>query len=127
MPSKTITFLSLESLPQRGDKIEICFTFSLLDTSLVGTPEEQTKTTYPTVIVKMSRSLQTTWNLHPPELEKIMFEYAERHLDKLVADGNEVVSESLDLYTSTAPLKCPYDPSSIMITPEESHEVIVKR
>jgi hypothetical protein len=126
MPTKTITFLYLEPLLQRGDAIEIRFHFSLIDTSLVDTPEEPKEISYHTIVVKMSRSRQAMWNLQPAQLKKIMYEYGKRHLDRLVADGKVAVSEMLNLSTSTTPRECPYDPSRITMTPGRSYEVTVK-
>ena len=126
MPSKTITFLTHRRLPQDGGAIEARFSFSILDTALIGTPDEQTETTYHTIFVRMPHTLQVVWNLQLPQLDKVMYEYARYYLSKMLGEGQQQFSEMLDLYTSTTPLKCPYDPDSISMTPGESHVVIVK-
>jgi hypothetical protein len=123
MPSKTITFLSYKHLPREGGLIEVSFTFSILDTALVDAPDEHAETTYRTIIVKLPHSAQMMWGLRPPQVEKVMFEYARRYLYHMVAGGQEDIREMLDLRTTSVPMKCPFDPGNISMTLGESHVV----
>ena len=123
MPSKTITFQSYKRLPQEGGVIEVIFTFSILDTALVGTADEHVEATHRTISVKFPRSARMMWGLQPPQMEKVMFEYARRYLNSMVAGGQENISELLDLRTTSVPMKCPYDPGNISMTLGESHVV----
>jgi hypothetical protein len=126
MPLKEITFLSFKPHPQQGNVIECHFTFSVIDTSLVGMPEELAATDVYAIVVKMSRSLQAVWKLQSAEMEKVMYEYAKRHLDEHLALGVAAFSRLLDYTTATAPLRCPYNPGSISMEPGDRHIVITK-
>jgi hypothetical protein len=123
MSSKTITFLSYKHLSPRGGAIEVRYSFSVLDTALAGTPYGQTEAIPYTIYVKLASSVQAMWGLKQPQMEKVMYEYARRYLCKMVSNGREDFSEILDLYTSTMPLKCPFDPGNISMTLGESQVV----
>jgi hypothetical protein len=127
MVSKTVTFLRYEQLPKAGDYLEVVFDFSVVDSSLVSPPEEIIHTSQARIAVKMSRTLQSTWRLESPQLEKVLFEHANRHLLQRVSDGAFKESDRVDLNTSTAPAACPYDPDRIVMTPGTTFEVEVER
>lgn len=124
---QTISFLEYERLANVGDYEEFLFRFSLVDTTLIGTPEESALTTPVPVFVKISRTLQNTWRLQLPDLVKILFEYAKRHLMEQVSKGAPVDDARVDLNSSTAPAKCPYDSARVAMDPGSSFEVDVKR
>ena len=127
MVSKTLTFLRYEQLPKAGDYLEVVFDFSVVDTSLVSRPGEIIHTSQARIAVKMSRTLQATWHLESPQLEKVLFEHASRHLLQRVSDGVFFKeSDHVDLNTSTAPAACPYDPDRIVMTPGITYKVEVE-
>lgn len=125
--SKTLTYLGHECLPKMGDATEIRFSFSVIDTSLIGIPEQHMNVIRRTVVVKMSGTLQATWRLQSQQLEKVAFEFAKRHLIKKVAEGTASIDEIIDLNTSTAPATCPYDPERIAMTVGDRYEVSVQK
>ena len=127
MAVQTITFLEYERLAKLGDYEEFLFRFSLLDTPLIGTPEESALTNQVPVFAKISRTLQNTWKLQLPDLAKVLFEYAKRHLMEQVSKGAPLDDVRVELSTSTAPAECPYDPTRISMDPGSNFEVDVKR
>ena len=127
MPAITVTFLGLEALSKRGDFDEFLFKFAYVDTSLVGSPEETGNTAQASVTARMSRSLQSTWKLGRPSLQKVLFEYARRGLvDRISAEGG-AGSFAIDLNSSSAPQKNPYDPERISMVEGTRYQVDVSR
>ena len=127
MASKTLTFVSFERLPTVGDYTDIRFNFSIVDTSLVGSPEEGTHTSQVKVLVRISRTLEAIWKLAPPQLDKVLYEFAKRHLQDKVSDGTDIPDEQVDLNTSTAPQECPCELERISMIPGSRFEVEVRR
>jgi hypothetical protein len=120
---KTVTILTDELLDRAGDFTERLYAISVVDTPLVGTPEEHASTKRVLMTVKVSRSLQSTWRLSDEELRAVMYESGKRFLVKSIGSGDSSPSINLDLNTSTAPAKCPYGPSRITIDLGKPFEV----
>jgi len=127
MTSKTLTFIGFEYVPKAGDYTDIRFDFSIVDTAFVGGPEERKNTSQVKVLARISRTLEAIWKLAPPQLEKVLYEFAKRHLQDKVSDGTDSADERIDLNTSTAQQDCPYEPERISITPGSRFEVEVRR
>lgn len=110
---KTITFTEKEFLPITKDALDVNFHFSVVDSSLVGAPEEKSAQTHHLIKVTITRTLAACWGLEPEDRDKVMFEYGKRHIIEKIKDGNLGTEEELWLSTSNYPTKCPFDPDKI--------------
>ena len=111
--NKTIFFETTRRYPTRGDFIEYIFTFRLVDTELIGSPEEMSRSSHHEITVVVSYSLSSSWNFTDDQQHRVMFEYAKRHIIQKIRDGTLRKSEELDLYTYNVELPCPFDPDRI--------------
>jgi hypothetical protein len=98
-----------------------------VESHLLGSPEEDSSTVSRRVIVKLTRSLQSSWRLSDEDAEKVSFEFAKRALPTNVAQGTHLADLSLDLHSSTQPKDCPYNPNKIALTPGASFEIEVRK
>ena len=89
------------------------FPFSVVDSSLAGAPEEETKTQQHVVNVKITSTLASCWRLSKQDLVKVLFEYGKRHIVDKLKDGTLRDIEELSLNTRSHPTKCPFNPSRI--------------
>jgi hypothetical protein len=110
---KSIFFEITQPCPLRGDFIEYRFPFRLVDTKLIGSPEEMSQSSRHEITVVVSYSLLSSWDFNDDQLHRVMFEYAKRHIIQKVRDGTLRKSEELDLYTYNVELPCPFDPDRI--------------
>lgn len=104
------------------DSREFKFPFRIVDTELVGVPEERSKSENASVNVSVSRTLETTWDLSDNNLIKVMFEYGKRHIIQKLKDTTFLPKEELFLSTRNAEYPCQFDPERI----EEPVNAIVK-
>ena len=127
MSSKTVKFLSGEWTPNVGGGKSFLFKYSILDTAFVGSSEEASHIDIHDITVKISYSQEGVWNLKQSELEKVLFEYAKRHIASKVEEDVLTQHEEILLYTYTTPVKCPYDPDRIIMSFDKPYEFPVKR
>ena len=97
----------------RRDVTQYLFEFTVVDSSLVGEPEERSKTLYGKLFVGITIELNINWRLNDHELLKVLFEYGKRHVIQKIKDGTLSEKEELLLTTSNSPENCPFDPSRI--------------
>ena len=96
------------------DGIEILFPFTVVDSSLIGKPEERQKTKSHKIVVKITDTLRTSWGLTTDEeLIKVLFERGRRHVEEKVRTRALKDEEKIVLSTSNADEECPYDSSKI--------------
>jgi hypothetical protein len=110
---KTITFTYKEYLPITKDALDVNFHFNVIDSSLVGAPEEKSVQTHHVVKVTITRTLAACWGLEPEDRDKVMFEYGKRHVIEKIKDGNLGAEEELWLSSYKVPSQCPFDPARI--------------
>jgi hypothetical protein len=121
---KTLTFQRPSFLQSQKIAIECVFPFSLVDSSLIGMPEEKSRTSQHQVKVTASFSLIAAWGFpitadqqtkhNTSNLQIVLFEYGKRYVvQKLKTSNNLALEEELDLNASKAELPCPFDPSLI--------------
>lgn len=110
---KTITFTHKEYLPITKDALDVNFHFNVIDSSLVGAPEEKSLQTHHIIKVTITRTLAACWSLEPEDRDKVMFEYGKRHIIEKIKDGNLGAEEELWLSTYNYPSQCPFDPARI--------------
>lgn len=116
---KTIFSRQSSHIPSKGRTTEYRFLFSIVDSSLIGTPEERSKTSDYFIRVGVTKSLECSWDLTEPELIKVLFEYGKRHFIEKLKDGTLSESEELLLDTHSVEIPCPFDPNCIS-DPESS-------
>lgn len=111
--NKTIFFeITRRGLP-RGDFTEYIFPIRLVDTELIGSPDEISRSSYHEITVVVSGTLAFCWNFNDDQQHRVMFEYAKRHIIQKVRDGTLRRTEELDLHTRNVELPCPFDPDRI--------------
>jgi hypothetical protein len=110
---KSITFEAPSPLPRTRDATEYVFPYAIVDSSLVGTPEERSRTSSFSIRVGGTGSLISCWDFEEADLIRVLFEYGKRHVIQKLKDGALSDKEELLLSTSTAEIPCPFDPSRI--------------
>lgn len=98
------------------DIAQYLFKFTVIDSSLIGEPEEFSKTFRSKIIVGITLELNRNWQLKDKdnELIKVLFEYGKRHVIQKLKDGTLSEREEIFLTTSNSPENCPFDPSRII-------------
>jgi len=110
---KVITFDSPHEVQSLRDAIEFSYPFLLVESDLVGKPEELSQSTKHELKVGVSGSLAACWNLPRHLLERVLFEYGNRYLRQKLRDGALSDTEELFLHTGNSENTCPYDPHRI--------------
>ncbi|MCK4597128.1 hypothetical protein KAU04_03780, partial [bacterium] len=114
---KTVRFYKPIPLPSDRDAVEYRFPFAVIDSSLIGKPEEESETSHHSIKVTITGTLAACWGFgrteSDPVLEKVLFEYGKRHIVEKLHDGILSDKEELLLATGNQPNECPFDPSRI--------------
>ena len=110
---KRVRFGKPDLLPKIRDVVEYQFPFTVVDSSLIGAPEEESETRQHTVKVVITGVLDACWGLSQPDIVKVLFEYGKRHIVEKLKDGTLSDKEELRLSDLNPPDKCPFDPSMI--------------
>ena len=84
-----------------------------MDTDLIGSPDEMSRSSLHEITVVVSRTLASCWDFTDDHQHRVMFEYGKRHIIQKVRDGTLMESEELDLHTRNVELPCPFDPERI--------------
>jgi len=113
--STTVTFLSGEMLPLTRDGLDFSIEFSVVDSQLRGAPEEAHATTVRHIVVGISRTLESVWGLEPADRDRVLLEFAKRHIQAKIEDGTLTEREELQLTTANTPTPCPFDPRRITV------------
>ncbi len=131
---KTITFLdSRRKRDFYSDNLEYIFNFSLIDSSLIGTPKECPIKHI--LHLTLTDQLINNWNLEHDsgsgitlEMIKVAFQIAEDHITECLKKGLLKEKELPTLYLSTqnSPPKCPYKISNILYPEKKSFIVDIK-
>ena len=112
---KKVRFGKQYCLPKTRDVVEYQFPFTVVDSSLIGSPEEESETKQHSVKVGITGVLDTCWRLSRPDLVKVLFEYGKQHIVEKLKDGTLSDKEELRLSGSSHPDECPLDPSSMIL------------
>ena len=111
--NKTIFFEPTRRVISGRDVTEYVFPFRLVDTELIGSSDEISRSSRHEITVVVSRTLASCWDFTDDQLHRVMFEYGKRHIVQKVRDGTLGESEELDLHTRNVELPCPFDPGRI--------------
>jgi len=111
------------------DIAQYLFKFTVIDSSLIGEPEEFSKTFRSKIIVGITLELNRNWQLKDKdnELIKVLFEYGKRHVIQKLKDGTLSEREEIFLTTSNSPENCPFDPSRIINPRDVKFEVDISK
>lgn len=115
-------------LRETRDAREYKFPFTVVDSSLIGKPEERYYTKNHIIKTSIDRTLASMWNLFDNliDLEKVLYEYSKRYVKDKLKEGTLRNIEKLELSTSNYPNECPFDPSRIAESGQRSFEIEVK-
>ncbi len=82
---KVIRFAGFKDVtnPEMDGKA-MSFPFSVLDCSLIGSPEEESSASSHRLIVSISGTRLAVWGLTGDDLPKVLFEYGRRHIAGMV-------------------------------------------
>ena len=114
----TLTFSEPQDVTNPGqDGVQYSYPFTIVDSALIGAPEERSQTREHRFIIAISRTRQAGWHIADADLPKILFEFGRRHIVGLIE------SHSLpDEYTIRCPMistashpetECSYDSAAI--------------
>lgn len=110
---KKVRFGKPYLLPKTRDVVEYQFPFTVVDSSLIGAPEEESETRRHTVKIVIAGVDVACWGLSQPDLVKVLFEYGKRYIVEKLKYGTLSDKEELRLSDLNPPDKCPFDPSMI--------------
>jgi hypothetical protein len=113
MRKKTIRFERPIKLPITRDAIEVWFSYKIIDSSIIGSPEEKSKTEDYNLTIGASRTLTSCWALDDPELIKVLFEFGKRYIVQKLKDKTLLSNEELDFTTANTQTELPFDPKKI--------------
>lgn len=134
----TIRFQQPSSLPSNTLAIIWLFPFTVVDSSLIGAPEENYRTSPHQIRVTASIQLVHAWgfifstSIEDNEqterdrynLMKVMFEYGQRYIIRKLGDtGKLETEEKLALTITNTEAPCPFDPSRIQNPVDVTYEV----
>jgi hypothetical protein len=111
--NKTIFFEPTRRVISGRDATEYVFPFRLVDTELIGSPDEISRSSHHKITVVVSRTLAACWGFTDDRQLRVMFEYGKRHIIQKVKDETLRETEELDLHTRNVELPCPFDPERI--------------
>lgn len=111
--NKTIFFEPSRRIISGRDVTEYVFPFRVVNTDLVGGPDEKLYSSRHTIKVAVTETLSATWEFTDDELHRVMFEYGKRHTIQKLQDGTLREVEELDLHTGNAQYPCPFNPAQI--------------
>ncbi|HEY6153569.1 MAG TPA: hypothetical protein VIW07_07525 [Candidatus Udaeobacter sp.] len=114
----TISFGEPENVTNPGqDGVQYSFPFSVIDSALIGAPEQTARTMTHRIIVPISRSRLVSWSVQDDALIKILFEYGKRHVAYLVKSNDLPAEYTIRFPTITTVSHpdsvCPFDPAVI--------------
>jgi hypothetical protein len=121
---KTLTFQEPRQLQSRRLAVEFIFPFSMVDSSLVGKPEEKSLTSQHQIKVTASLQLTASWGFpttagqhtqyNIDDLPKVLYEYGKRYVvEKLETVHNLATEEELNLDETKVESGCAFEPSVI--------------
>lgn len=114
MNEKTLIFGNPENITRPGDDgIVYRFPFSVVDSDLIGSPEEAQVTTRHSLTVRASRSRLGAWSLSDSDLQRVLFEIGKRELTERAARDALKADEIVNVNTVTHCASVPFDPSRI--------------
>lgn len=127
--NKIVTYNHGEYLETDRDAIKSRFLFSVIDSNLIGKPEEKSATESISVIAFISGTLHSMWTYRDPSLDplKILFEFAKRHILEKIKEGTILQKEEIWLTTNTQPKESPLETNKIRMISGDQFEIEIPR
>jgi len=99
------------------DGSEYHYRFSLVDTSLIGMPEENYYTSIHRIRVFISGTMEAVWLARQANINfiKVCYEYAKRELIQKVKDGSIQDRQELEILSTNYPNECPFQSDRIIM------------
>ena len=114
MKKKRVLFGRTSEISNRGDDSRsFLFPFSVVDSDLLGAPEEVKATTAHRLIVTVTGSRLAAWNLSDEDLIRVLFEIGRRDVEDGVKQGASNRERRVSVNTATHSATCPFDPARI--------------
>ena len=112
---KRLTLLEAVEGRTARDGSEYLYRFSLVDTSLIGMPEENYYTSSHRIKVFISGTMEAVWMARQPDINfiKVCYKYAKRELIQKVKDGSIQDSQELEIMRTNYPNECPFQADRI--------------
>jgi hypothetical protein len=128
---KTITFGEIQNITVPGSQnVTISISFAVVDSSLLGQPEQDSSSKHHRLIVSISDVRQHTWSFGVKDLVKVLFEYGKRHIANLIKTGSLPHENTITMpmiTSATHPDECPLDPLRISDPDKAGFEVEMER
>jgi|GEM_PF-1900845 len=131
IPKRTVVFQEPTQLPTYERTIVWMFPFTVVDTSLLGQPEEVSRTSLHDITVTVAIELVASWNLYHPlistanqdeikrmendrqDLKRVMFWYGKQTIEEKLKAGKLQSNEKLRLLPASPQARDRLDPSRI--------------
>jgi hypothetical protein len=112
---KRLTLLEAVEGRTARDGSEYHYRFSLVDTSLIGMPEENYYTSIHRIKVFISGTMEAVWLARQANINfiKVCYEYAKRELIQKVKDGSIQDRQELEIMSTNYPNECPFQSDRI--------------
>jgi hypothetical protein len=127
---KRLTLLEVSEKITDRDGSEYIYRFSLVDTSLIGMPEENYYTSIHKIKVFISGRMEASWLAQQSDINfiKVCYEFAKRELIQKVKDGSIREYQELEITSTNYPNECPFqsDKIDMSVGKFENFEVVKK-
>ncbi len=112
---KILTLLTFKEGTTQRDGSLYVFEFALVDSALVGKPEEKFNTTEHKILVYITGRIEGSWMHRQPQIDfmKVCYEFAKKELMQKVKDGTISKRQELEITSINSSNKCPFDSERI--------------
>ncbi|RKY93224.1 MAG: hypothetical protein DRQ01_05245 [Ignavibacteriae bacterium] len=121
---KRLTLLDYGKGATQRDGSLYIFEFVLVNSTLIGKPEERSNTTYHKILVFITGRMEASWLWGQPKIDfmKVCYEFAKKELMQKTKDGSIEVSQELEIASTNYYNECPFDSERIKMDREEFTE-----
>lgn len=112
---KRLKLIKADELPLTRDGSDYIYRFSLVDTSLIGQPEENHSTTQHRIKVGISGTMEAVWEARQENIcfIRVCYEYGKRELIQKVKDGSIQEYQEFIITSFNFPNECPFQSDRI--------------
>jgi len=112
---KILTLLTFKEGTTQRDGSLYVFEFALVDSALVGKPEEKFNTTEHKILVYITGRIEGSWMHRQPQIDfmKVCYEFAKKELMQKVKDGTISKRQELEITSINSSNECPFDSERI--------------
>lgn len=126
---KTIGFHEAKEVKEGRHAFQVMFYYSIVDSSLIGQPEEESSTQHYRIKTSISEILHAMWGASDQKLSdlgnvvKILYEFSKRHIIEKLKENTLMEFEELWLHTASQTKACPFNPDRIVENFDEVIEI----